>query len=38
LFATAIVILTGCRHARDADDLNLLVSDRLPDIEFDAAL
>jgi hypothetical protein len=34
----AIVLLAKCRHSRDADELGLLVSDRLPDAEFDAAL
>src|SRR3954470_3106395 len=33
-FAKAIVILARCRHSRDADELNLLVADRLPDDEF----
>lgn len=36
--AKAIVLLATARHSRDADELNLLVSDRLPDDEFDAAL
>jgi hypothetical protein len=37
-FAKAIIILARCRHSRDADELNLLVADRLPDDEFDAAI
>jgi hypothetical protein len=36
--AKAIVILARCRHSRDADELNLLVADRLPDEDLDAAL
>lgn len=37
-FAKAIVILARCRHSRDADELNLLIVDRLPDEIFDEAL
>jgi hypothetical protein len=37
-FAKAIVLLAKAKHSRDADELTLLVSDRLPDNEFDAAL
>jgi hypothetical protein len=37
-FAKAVVILATCRHSRDADELNILVVDRLPEDEFDAAL
>lgn len=36
--AKAILILARARHSRDADELNLLVVDRLPAGEFDAAL
>lgn len=34
--AKAIVILAKCKHARDADELNLLVSDRYPEDSFAA--
>jgi hypothetical protein len=34
--AKAIIILAKCKHARDADELNLLVSDRYPEDEFAA--
>jgi hypothetical protein len=34
----AIILLARCRHSRDADELLLLVADRLPDNELDAAL
>jgi hypothetical protein len=37
-FAKAVVILARCRHSRDADELNILISDRLPDDEFDRAI
>ena len=37
-FAKAIIILARARHSRDADELNLLVADRLPDEQFDAAV
>lgn len=37
-FAKAIILLAKARHARDADELNILVSDRLPDDEFRAAM
>jgi len=36
--AKAIVILAKCKHARDADELNLLVSDRYPAESFSAEL
>jgi replication-associated recombination protein RarA len=36
--AKAIIILAKCRHSRDADELNLLVADRIPDADFDAAI
>ena len=36
--AEAIVILARCKHSRDADELGHLVSDRLPDERFMAAL
>jgi hypothetical protein len=36
--AKAIVLLAKARHSRDADELNILVSDRLPAEVFDAAL
>jgi replication-associated recombination protein RarA len=36
--AKAIIVLARARHSRDADELNLLVSDRMPDAVFDAAL
>jgi hypothetical protein len=36
--AKAIVLLAKCKHSRDADELILLVSDRIPDAEFDAAI
>jgi len=34
--AKAIVVLAKCKHARDADELNLLVSDRYPEDSFAA--
>lgn len=34
--AKAIIILAKCKHARDADELNLLVSDRYPEDSFAA--
>lgn len=34
--AKAIIILAKCKHARDADELNLLVSDRYPEDQFAA--
>jgi hypothetical protein len=34
--AKAIVILAKCKHARDADELNLLLSDRYPEDIFAA--
>lgn len=34
--AKAIIILAKCKHARDADELNLLVSDRYPEDMFGA--
>ena len=34
----AIVLLAKCQHSRDADELGLLVVDRLPDADFDAAI
>ena len=37
-FAKAVIILARARHSRDADELNLLVSDRIPDDIFEAAL
>jgi replication-associated recombination protein RarA len=37
-FAKAVVILARARHSRDADELNLLVVDRLPPEEFDKAV
>ena len=37
-FAKAIVLLGKAKHSRDADELNILVSDRLPDVEFRRAL
>jgi replication-associated recombination protein RarA len=37
-FAKAIVLLAQARHSRDADELNILVVDRLPDEVFDAAI
>lgn len=37
-FAKAIILLAKARHSRDADELNILVSDRLPDVEFRKAL
>jgi replication-associated recombination protein RarA len=36
--AKAVIVLAQCRHSRDADELNLLVADRIPDSEFDAAI
>lgn len=36
--AKAIVLLSKSRHSRDSDELNILVSDRLPDDEFDQAV
>jgi replication-associated recombination protein RarA len=37
-FAKAIIILCRARKSRDSDELNLLVIDRLPDAQFDAAV
>jgi replication-associated recombination protein RarA len=37
-FAKAIVLLAKAHHSRDADELNILVSDRLPDEAFANAL
>ena len=37
-FAKAIVILARCRHSRDADELNILMADRMPDELFEAAV
>lgn len=37
-FAKAIVILAKARHSRDADELLILVTDRMPEEEFEAAL
>jgi hypothetical protein len=34
--AKAIVILAKCKHSRDADELNLLISDRYPEDSFAA--
>jgi hypothetical protein len=34
--AKAIIVLAKCKHARDADELNLLVSDRYPEDSFAA--
>jgi hypothetical protein len=36
--AKAIVLLAKSKHSRDADELLLLVADRIPDDEFDAAI
>lgn len=36
--AKAIVLLAKAKHSRDADELNILVSDRLPEQELYAAL
>lgn len=36
--AKAVVLLAKAQHSRDADELNILVSDRLPQHEFDEAL
>ena len=37
-FAKAVIILARAHHSRDADELNLLVADRIPDDIFDAAV
>lgn len=37
-FAKAIVLLAKAKHSRDADELNILVSDRIPDEVFEAAM
>src|SRR5215471_14129724 len=37
-FFKALVILARCRHSRDADEVLLLVTERLPDAEFDDAV
>jgi hypothetical protein len=37
-FAKAIVLLARCRHSRDADELILLVADRLPEEVFETAM
>lgn len=37
-FMKAVVLLAKCKHSRDADELALLVSDRLPEEDFEAAL
>jgi hypothetical protein len=34
----AIVLLAKCKHSRDADEIGLLVADRLPDEEFVEAM
>lgn len=36
--AKAIVLLAKAHHSRDADELNILVSDRMPEEEFIAAV
>jgi hypothetical protein len=36
--AKAIILLARCQHSRDADELNILFADRLPDDQFQAAL
>lgn len=36
--AKAIVLLSQVKHSRDADSLNVLISDRLPEPEFRAAV
>ena len=37
-FSKAIVLLAECKHSRDQDELILLVSNRMPDEVFEAAL
>jgi hypothetical protein len=37
-FSKAIVLLAECKHSRDQDELILLVSNRMPDDVFEAAM
>lgn len=37
-FAKAVIILARAKHSRDADELNILVADRLPPEELDRLL